>query len=106
MDRVPAGARSDTDGLEDPRLVSPRIHRRELFDSNGNIGPSIWADGRIVGGWAQAPTGDVRWRLLEDLGGERAAQVERRAAELTEWHAGVAVIPKFRTPLQHALREA
>ena len=84
----------------------PEDHRRELFDSNGNIGPSIWADGRIVGGWAQAPTGDVRWRLLEDLGEERAAQVERRAAELTEWHAGVAVIPKFRTPLQHALREA
>jgi len=84
----------------------PDSHRRELFDSNGNIGPSIWADGRIVGGWAQGPAGEVRWRLLEDLGAERAAQVDGRAAELTEWHAGVSVIPKFRTPLQHALRGA
>jgi hypothetical protein len=84
----------------------PESHRRELFDSNGNIGPSIWADGRIVGGWAQGPAGDVRWQLLEDLGAERADQVGMRAAELTDWHAGVSVIPKFRTPLQHALRGA
>ena len=82
----------------------PGSHRRELFDSNGNIGPSIWADGRIVGGWAQGPAGDIRWRPLEDVGGERTAQIEQRAAALTDWHAGVVVIPKFRTPLQHVLR--
>jgi hypothetical protein len=83
----------------------PESHRRELFDTNGNIGPSIWADGRIVGGWAQAPDGEVRWRLLEDIGHERTAEVAARAAELTAWHDGVVVTPKFRTPLAWALRE-
>ena len=31
----------------------PAAHRAVLFDRTGNIGPSIWCDGRIVGGWAQ-----------------------------------------------------
>ena len=30
-------------------------HKQTLFDTNGNAGPTIWADGRIVGGWAQTP---------------------------------------------------
>ena len=28
-------------------------HRPVLFDRNGNAGPAIWWDGRVVGGWAQ-----------------------------------------------------
>ena len=28
-------------------------HGPLLFDSNGNVGPTVWSDGRIVGGWAQ-----------------------------------------------------
>lgn len=31
----------------------------ELFDANGNAGPTVWADGRVVGGWAQRRNGDV-----------------------------------------------
>ena len=30
-------------------------HGPLLFDRSGNIGPTVWADGRIVGGWAQRP---------------------------------------------------
>jgi hypothetical protein len=32
-------------------------HRAALFDSAGNAGPTIWVQGRIVGGWAQRPSG-------------------------------------------------
>ena len=39
-------------------------HAAELFDRNGNAGPTIWADGRVVGGWAQSADGAVRTRLL------------------------------------------
>jgi hypothetical protein len=28
-------------------------HGPALFDGTGNIGPTVWADGRVVGGWAQ-----------------------------------------------------
>ncbi len=84
----------------------PAAHRSVLFDTNGNIGPSIWCDGRIVGGWAQGPSGDVRWRLLEDVGTAHAAGIAAEAAALTDWHAGVRVIPRFRTPLEKELANA
>ena len=35
-------------------------HGPALFDRTGNIGPTVWWEGRIVGGWAQRPP--VRWR--------------------------------------------
>ena len=41
-------------------------HGPELFDSNGNAGPTVWWDGRVVGGWAQVPGGEIRVELLDD----------------------------------------
>ena len=43
-------------------------HGPALFDRNGNAGPTVWVDGRIVGGWAQRATGEVVYELLEDVG--------------------------------------
>ena len=34
-----------------------------VMDSNGNIGPTIWADGTIVGGWAQRSDGTIATEL-------------------------------------------
>jgi Winged helix DNA-binding domain len=74
-------------------------HRQQLFDTSGNAGPTVWWDGRIVGGWRQAESGDVVILPLEDIGaeGERAAEAE--AARLTEWLDGMRVLPRFPTPL-------
>ncbi|VXA99191.1 winged helix DNA-binding domain-containing protein [Aeromicrobium sp. 9AM] len=58
-------------------------HRERVFDVNGNAGPTVWVDGRIVGGWAQRDDGEVAFTLLQDVGAEATAAVERRAAELT-----------------------
>ena len=38
-----------------------------LFVRNGNAGPTVWADGRVVGGWAQTAVGSIAVRLLERL---------------------------------------
>lgn len=78
-------------------------HAGRLFDRNGNIGPTIWCDGRIVGGWAQRATGEVVVRLLEDIGAEAAAAVDRAAADLAAWVGPVRVTPRFRTPLEKEL---
>jgi hypothetical protein len=78
-------------------------HGARIFDRNGNIGPSVWVDGRIVGGWAQQAGGDVVVRLLEDVGGETEGHVAVMAAELTAWLGGTVVIPRFRTPLEKEL---
>ena len=47
-------------------------HRSALFDRTGNIGPTVWWAGRVVGGWAQRASGEVVCRLLEDVGADAA----------------------------------
>ena len=78
-------------------------HRTLLFDRTGNIGPSVWCDGRIVGGWGQRADGVVVWRLFTDIGADQTAKVADEATRLTQWIDGVKVIPKFRTPLEREL---
>ncbi|MBD0292102.1 MAG: AlkZ family DNA glycosylase [Jiangellaceae bacterium] len=78
-------------------------HGTALFDRSGNIGPTVWSDGRIVGGWGQRPDGEVVYRLLEDVGADKADDVVAAADRLTTWLAGVRVTPRFRTPLEREL---
>jgi hypothetical protein len=74
-----------------------------LFDRTGNIGPTIWCDGRVVGGWAQRPSGEVVTRLLTDIGAEQTEAVHAEAARLQQWIGDARVIPKFRVPLDKEL---
>jgi Winged helix DNA-binding domain len=78
-------------------------HGPALFDRSGNIGPTVWWDGRIVGGWAQRPAGDIVFRLLEDHGAEAVAAVTAEAERLQAWLGPVRVTPRFRTPLERDL---
>jgi len=78
-------------------------HRTALFDRNGNVGPTVWVDGRVVGGWAQRASGEVVYRLLEDVGREAADRVAETAAAIGDWTAAVRVTPRFRTPLEKEL---
>jgi DNA glycosylase AlkZ-like len=74
-------------------------HKEQLFDSNGNAGPTVWWDGRIVGGWRQSDTGEVVLQMLEDVGAEGRRAIERESARLTEWLGGTGVLPRFPSPL-------
>ena len=78
-------------------------HRPALFDTSGNAGPTVWCDGRIVGGWGLRADGEVVARLLEDVGREADRAIEAAGARLSQWFGSVRVIPKFRTPLERAL---
>ena len=78
-------------------------HTPKLFDRTGNIGPSVWWAGRVVGGWAQRASGEVAYRLLEDIGAEGAAAVAAEAAALAAWLGSLRVTPRFRTPLEREL---
>jgi len=78
-------------------------HRGALFDRNGNAGPTIWWDGRVVGGWASGRTGGIVVRLLEDVGAEATAAIEAEAARLAAWLGSIRVTPRFRTPLEQEL---
>lgn len=78
-------------------------HQGPLFDRNGNVGPTIWLDGRIVGGWGQRPDGEVVTRFLEDMGSDAEALVAGEAERLTAVLGGTVVKPSFPTPLQKEL---
>jgi hypothetical protein len=79
-------------------------HTAALFDRSGNIGPTVWWDGRIVGGWAQRKNGEIAVRLLEDAGAEAAAAIAAEAQRLQEWIGpGLRITPRFRTPLEREL---
>jgi hypothetical protein len=78
-------------------------HGPVLFDRNGNAGPTVWWDGRIVGGWAQRRDGQIAYRLLEDVGAQAVSAVEQEADRLARWLGPVRVTPRFRTPLEREL---
>jgi len=73
-------------------------HRAALFDRAGNAGPTIWVDGRIVGGWTQRDSGEVAPLLLEDVGAETQHAIDEEAARLTEWIAPVHIRWTFPPP--------
>jgi hypothetical protein len=79
-------------------------HKPALFDTSGNAGPTIWWDGRIVGGWTQRKGGEVAWRLLDDIGAEGKQAVEREVERLQHWLAGTTVVARYATPLYEELR--
>lgn len=78
-------------------------HRQALFDRSGNIGPTVWCDGRVVGGWGQRQNGTIAFKLLEDVGHEAEVAIASGAHGLESWLGGVHVTPRFRTPLEREL---
>lgn len=73
-------------------------HRGQVFDRNGNAGPTAWADGRVVGAWRQDGDGQVELALLEDVSRRTRTALSRKAKELTAWLGGVRVNPRFPSP--------
>jgi hypothetical protein len=78
-------------------------HGPALFDTSGNAGPTVWWNGRIVGGWTARKDGEIVFRLLEDVGSDAVAAIEAEAARLAAWLGETNVVPRFGTPLAREL---
>jgi Winged helix DNA-binding domain len=80
-------------------------HAERVFDVNGNVAPTVWADGRIVGGWTRRPDGEIVFGLLEDIGAEARAAVESEAAALAPRLGDATLAPRARgyAPLEREL---
>ncbi len=74
-------------------------HAPDLVDSAGNAGPTIWWNGRIVGGWHQSEDGAVGMALLDDIGADGIAVLEDHAGQLEEFLGGRRVLMRFPSPL-------
>ncbi|MFJ1815891.1 winged helix DNA-binding domain-containing protein [Streptomyces sp. NPDC088139] len=90
-------------GWTDRGFHLPAGHREALFDRSGNIGPTVWWNGGIVGGWAQRADGEPVWRLLSDVGRDASAAIEAEASRFSQWVGRTRVTPRFRTPLEREL---
>lgn len=77
-----------------------------LYDRNGNIGPTIWWGGEVVGAWSVTRTGEIATRLTVDRGRAAAKAVAEAAAQLQPRLEGATVTPSFPTPLEKELRGA
>jgi hypothetical protein len=78
-------------------------HGSLLFDRNGNAGPTIWWDGRVVGGWSQRRDGEIVLGLLEDVGADARIAIDAEAERLAAWVGDVRFSPGFLPPFQRAL---
>ncbi|AKZ55344.1 hypothetical protein SAM23877_2295 [Streptomyces ambofaciens ATCC 23877] len=79
--------------------------RPQLFDRSGNVGPTVWWNGRVIGGWAQRADGEIVWRVLdgEGVGREAETALAAEAERLASWMGPTRVTPRFRTPLEREL---
>lgn len=77
--------------------------KAQLFDTSGNAGPTVWWDGRIVGGWRQSDNGEVELQMLEDVRAEGRRAIEIEAARLTAWFGGTRVL--LPSPLSKAVAQ-
>ncbi|MEU6912915.1 winged helix DNA-binding domain-containing protein [Streptomyces olindensis] len=84
--------------------LAPEL-RPHLFDRSGNVGPTVWWNGRVIGGWAQRPDGEITWRILDEegVGRETRRAVETAAERLSGWVGTTRITPRFRTPLEKEL---
>lgn len=78
-------------------------HGPALFDANGNAGPTVWANGRVIGGWTQGTNGDIRVELLERVDRPTERLVREHRDALRRWLGDVRFTPRFRTPLERSL---
>jgi hypothetical protein len=78
-------------------------HAPPLFDRTGNIGPTVWWEGRVIGGWAQRASGEIVCRLLEDAGSDAVTAVDAVARRLETWLGERRVTPRYRNPLEREL---
>jgi hypothetical protein len=81
-------------------------HASELFDRNGNAGPTVWANGHVVGGWAQTDDGRVIVELLEPVDAKTRKMIDLERDQLHEWLGDVRIKTRFPTPLERTLRAA
>jgi Winged helix DNA-binding domain len=75
----------------------------ELFDKNGNAGPTVLVDGVAVGVWAQVDGGRVVTELIRPVNAKARRRISAATDALTEWFDGVRVTPRFPTPMQTRL---
>ena len=79
------------------------VDRQQVFDSAGNIGPTLWWDGEIIGSWAVTPAGDIRTAIINERGTAAEQAIQKAAARLHQRLDSAVIVPAARTPIERTL---
>ena len=79
------------------------LDHQAVFDRAGNIGPTVWWNGEIIGSWAITAAGDLRTRVLVDRGAAASAAIDTTAAQLHQRLEGATITPAIRTHLERSI---
>lgn len=71
-----------------------------VFDRNGNAGPTVWADGQVVGGWAQRANGEIALDLHRELAEDHLRQLEDAIARTVDFLGDNRFSVRFPSPNQ------
>jgi Winged helix DNA-binding domain len=78
-------------------------HETDLFDTNGNAGPTVWANGRVIGAWGQTPDGRIVTKLMTRVDAGTRSMLEAERERLREWLGDVRIRTRFSTALERSL---
>jgi len=78
-------------------------YERELFDRNGNAGPTLWANGRVIGAWGQTDAGDIAIKLHARVGADVRSLIGLERDRVRTWFGDVRIRTRFGTTLERAL---
>lgn len=78
-------------------------HEKDLFDRNGNAGPTVWANGRVIGAWGQTDAGEIAVKLMNRADARTRAMLDVERERLRLWLGDVRIRTRFGTPLERSL---
>jgi hypothetical protein len=67
----------------------------EIFDRAGNSGPTVWWGGQVVGLWTQLASGEIAWKVFDDVGSTATAAIAKEATALEQWLGATRFTPRF-----------
>lgn len=77
--------------------------RARVTDRFGNIGPTIWCDGRIVGGWTQRPDGEIATELTVAVTRDEQRLIDREIERMRSFVGDARFKVRFPSPNQRDL---
>ena len=75
-----------------------------VTDRNGNIGPTVWADGRVIGGWVQRSDGTINHDVdVASLGAGHRSRLDVEIGRVRALVGDTRFTPRFPSPNQKRL---
>ena len=78
-------------------------HEKDLFDRNGNAGPTVWANGRVIGAWGQTDAGEIVTKLMARVDAVVREMLDVERERLRLWLGDVRIRTRFGTTLERSL---